>query len=98
MHQGASDKEPDRSTDVRICMEYLVFPEAYLTRLVPEIQSRSRKDQAQSSSERAPHYRGFEDTASVLCHESMDAGRKYHKVHPDEPNCQSSDAGLCPSA
>lgn len=62
---------------------------------VQDIPSRERREQAQPSSEPAPHRRGVGDTVPVLCHDSVDEEREYHSVHSGEPGYKSADAGTC---
>jgi len=75
--------------------DHLVLPETYSVHSISDIPSSEGGGRARSSSQRTPRHPGFGNTVSTLYHESLDAERKYHPVHPNEPGCRFPGAGMC---
>jgi hypothetical protein len=66
-------------------------------RFTLDLPWKNQRAQVHFTSEPTPCHSGFEDTVSVLHHESVDAGWEYYPVYPDEPGCGPVDVGMCPS-
>ena len=65
-------------------------------RISTDVLSRSSRVQTLFPSKCTSHHSGFGGAASVLYHQPMDVGREYHAVHPEESECRSVNAGICP--
>ena len=80
----------------KVCASSLVS-EANSVHFTLDLPSQKQWTQVNFASEPTPRHQGFEDTVSILYHESMDAGWEHYPVYPGESGCRPVDVGMCPS-
>jgi hypothetical protein len=75
----------------------LFRPESNSPSILPDLSSRRSRVQEFFPPKYTSRRSSFAGFVPVLYHESMDARRKHYAVHEEESECQSANAGMCPS-